>query len=127
MSPTAATKKPACPQTPVLTLNNGHGQKLYIEDPGVYTLQELVWIQLRHNSRHPSDKLEIIRQTTYAPKDPRTAVLDGLLRRMCEWKLENLDFETPEFFNEDMRRVAEELRKQKEIWEPEPRGQQMKT
>ena len=119
MAPTAATKEPACPQRRILTLNNANGQKLHIVDPDVFTVQELVWLQLRHNNKDPSDKLEVIRQVTHAPKDPRTtAALDGLLRRMCEWKLRNLKFETPEFLNEDFRQVADELRKHKEIWEP---------
>ena len=39
----------------------------------------------------------------------------------------NPDFETPKFLKEDMRRVAEELRKQKEVWEPEPKGQERET
>ena len=127
MASNTARKEPACPQRPVLTLNNAHGEKLHIVDPGVYTKDELVWLQQGHNSKEPSDKVEIVHQETYAPSDPRTAALDGLLRQICKSKLRNPNFETPEFFNEDMRRVAEELRKHKEVWEPEPQQQARET
>jgi hypothetical protein len=120
-------KEPACPQRPVLTLNNAKGQKLHIIDPGVYTKHELVWLQQRHDSKSSSDKVEIARQETYAPRDPRTSALDGLLRRICEWKLRNPNFRTPEFLNGDMRRVAEELRRHKEVWEPEPEERERAT
>ena len=97
------------------TLKNSRGHKLHVQNPQDFSKDELKWLKKKHEERISDN---IIPKETDAPKDPRTAVLDGINRIVAE-ALENNPRNNvpPAYFVELLRSDAERAardRQQKE-------------
>ena len=109
------------------TMTNAHGQKLHIQDPHLYTEDELKWIQERHAANVPSETFKIVRKETQVPKDPRTAVIDGFHHIVWVQAQNNPEFDPPHFYERDMERLKEEQRREKEVWQPKTEAEKKKS
>jgi hypothetical protein len=108
-------------------MTNTHGQRLHIQDPQLYTEGELKWIKTKHNANKPSETFKIVCKETRAPRDPRTAVIDGIHHIVWVQTQNNPEFQPPEFYERDMRRLTEEWSKEKETWQPNSSEQEKKS
>ena len=109
------------------TMTNAQGQQLHIQDPQLYTEDELKWIKRKHNANTPSETFKVVRKETHAPKDSRTAVIDGVHHIVWVQTQNNPEFDPPHFYKRDRERLKEEQSKEKEVWQPKPEVQEKKS
>lgn len=100
------------------TLTNSHGVRLKVQDPQMYTEEEMCWIQQHHNKIEPSHTPKIVQRAMEVPMDALTAVLEKIHHWVYVQAHQEPVFQPPAWFQQDISRISEQFAREQERWQP---------